>query len=112
MACFTAPASAAIVTTIFRKKIPKKYHIEWLNSMLWGGVVMLTIEHIAHGEVVLYPPFLTAMENPADIPVMLYEIATIGTAMTVTIIAVWAAIVAIHNSISSIRKKETINLTT
>ena len=60
MACFVVPTAAAIVTTAIGKKVPEKYHMNWLNSMMWGGVVMLAVEHIAHGEIVLYPPFLTA----------------------------------------------------
>jgi hypothetical protein len=58
--------------------------------MFWGGVLLLAVEHVWHGEVVLRPPFLTAMANPADIPVMLYEMATIGTAMTVAIVLTWS----------------------
>lgn len=106
MACFLAPATAAIITTSIKKKIAPKYHLEWLNTMLWGGVIMLVIEHIAHGEVVLYPPFLTSMQNPADIPVMLQEIATIGGAMTVTIISVWAIMVLVANKATKIREKK------
>ena len=49
--------SLAIVTTIFRKKIPETLHIGWLNIMIWGGAIMLAVEHIAHGEIILYPPF-------------------------------------------------------
>ena len=74
--------------------------------MLWGGVIMLAVEHIAHREVVPYPPFLTAMQNPADIPVMLHEIATIGGAMTVAIVLVWAAMVLVANKVAKIREKK------
>jgi len=105
MACFLAPTAVAIVTTSIKKKIPPKYHIEWLNTMLWGGVIMLAVEHIAHKEVVPFPPFLTAMENPADIPVMLQEIATIGTAMTLAILVAWIAMVAIANAVEKSRGK-------
>ena len=80
--------------------------------MLWGGVAMLIIEHIAHGEVVLFPPFLTAMKNPADIPIMLKEIATIGTTMTIAIFAVWAVMVLVANAVAKIRAKKIITLTT
>ena len=105
MACFIAPMSLAIVTTIFRKKIPKNFKIGWLNIMIWGGVIMLAVEHIAHGEVVLYPPFLTAMENPSDIPVMLHEMATIGGTMTVTILFIWIIMVAIsQRKLQSMKK--------
>jgi len=95
MACFIAPMSLAIVTTIFRKKIPESLKIGWLNVMIWGGVVMLAVEHIAHGEVVLYPPFLTAMQTPAEIPVMLQEMAIVGGTMTIAIVFIWLVMVAI-----------------
>lgn len=96
MACFIAPMSLAIVTTIFRKKIPENLKIGWLNIMIWGGSIMLAVEHMAHGEIVLYPPFLTAMQNPADIPVMLQEMAIIGGAMTITIVFIWIVMVTIY----------------
>jgi len=95
MACFIAPMSLAIVTTLFRKKIPNAFRIGWLNIMLWGGVIMLAVEHIAHEEVVLYPPFLTAMQNTADIPIMLQEMATVGGTMTLAILFMWILLVYI-----------------
>jgi len=95
MACFIAPMGLAIVTTLFRKKIPEAMKISWLNIMLWGGVIMLAVEHIAHQEVVLYPPFLTAMQNPADIPMMLQEMATIGGTMTLAILFIWIIMVVL-----------------
>lgn len=93
MACFIAPMSLAIVTTVFRKKIPEALHIGWLNIMIWGGAIMLAVEHIAHGEIILYPPFLTAMQTPAEIPVMLQEMAVVGGTMTITIVFIWALLV-------------------
>jgi hypothetical protein len=93
----------AIPTTVFRKKIPEKYHINWLNMLLWGGVVGLALEHVAHKEVVLYPPFLSAMSSPADTAVMLQEMATIGTAMMVACIAIWAIMVAVTTMIANAR---------
>ena len=109
MACFIAPMSLAIVTTIFRKKIPENLKIGWLNIMIWGGVIMLAVEHIAHGEVVLYPPFLTAMQTPAEIPVMLQEMATIGGTMTIAILCIWLVMVAISQRKLQILKKININ---
>jgi hypothetical protein len=106
MACLLAPAAVAIVTTSIRKKIDPKYHLNWLNTMLWGGVATLTVEHVAHGEIVPYPPFLTAMQNPADIPVMLGEIVTIGTAMTIAIFIVWAMMVFVANKMPKIQEKK------
>ena len=100
MACFIAPTSLAIVTTVFRKKIPEDLKIGWLNIMIWGGVIMLAVEHIAHGEIVLFPPFLTAMQTPAEIPVMLQEMAIVGGTMTIAIVCIWMAMVYISQKIN------------
>jgi len=90
MACFVVPAGAAIVTTVMGKKVPEKYHLNWLNSMLWGGVVMLAVEHIAHGEIVLYPPFLTA-----GLHEVLPEMLRVGVPMTLAIVLIWGTMVAV-----------------
>ena len=63
--------------------------------MIWGGAIMLAVEHIAHGEILLYPPFLTAMQNPAEIPIMLKEMAVVGGAMTIVIVFIWAVLVVL-----------------
>jgi len=90
MACFLVPTGAAIVTTAIGKKVPEKYHINWLNSMLWGGVVMLAVEHIAHREIVLYPPFLTA-----GLSEVLPEMLRVGIPMTLVIFLIWGIMVAV-----------------
>jgi len=105
MACFTAPVAAAIIATGIKKKVNSKYHLDWLITMFWGGVAMLAVEHIAHGEVVFYPPFLTAMNDPADTITMFKEIATIGTSMTIAIIAVWAIMVLVANKVKTVTTK-------
>jgi hypothetical protein len=105
MACFVVPLATGVVTTVFRKKIPAALKISWLNIMLWGGVAMLVVEHIAHGEVVLYPPFLTAMQDPAAIPTMVEEMVTIGGTMTIAIVVLWAVLVAISSKISARSKQ-------
>jgi len=90
MACFLVPTGAAIVTTAIRKRVPEKYHINWLNSMLWGGVIMLAVEHICHGEVVLYPPFLTA-----GLPEVFPEMMRVGIPMTLSIFLIWGIMVTV-----------------
>lgn len=90
MACFAVPTAAAIVTTAIGKKVPEKYHLNWLNSMLWGGVAMLAVEHISHGEVVLYPPFLTA-----GLSEVLPEMVRVGIPMTLVIFLIWGVMVAV-----------------
>lgn len=89
MACFIAPLVLGILTTLFSSKFPEKWHIGWLNAMLWGGSLMLAVEHVAHGEIVLYPPFLTG-EN------IFGEILRIGIPMTLISVFVWSGIVAIN----------------
>jgi hypothetical protein len=98
MACFIVPTGAAIITTVVRKKVPEKYHLDWLNSMLWGGVAMLAVEHVAHGEVVPYPPFLTA-----GLSEVFPEMMRVGVPMTLAIFLVWGIMITVAAMIS---KKE------
>ena len=104
MACFIAPMCLGIVTTVFRKKIPEALKIGWLNIMIWGGVLMLAVEHIAHGEVVLYPPFLTAMQTPSEIPIMLQEMATVGGTMMLALLGIWLIMVFVYHKSELVQK--------
>ncbi|MFH1440008.1 MAG: hypothetical protein ABIG89_05550 [Candidatus Woesearchaeota archaeon] len=107
MACFIAPTSAAIITTILKKKFPKNWHINWLNTMIWGGAAGLAVEHIAHQEIILWPPFLTAMRSPADTIVMLKEIVNVGIPMTIALVSVWIVMVVVYeNFITADRTKQ------
>ena len=54
-----------------KHKISWSRKLKWLNTMLWGGSALLCVEHIWHGEVVPWPPFLTAMQTPSEIVPML-----------------------------------------
>ena len=63
--------------------------------MLLGGSALLMFEHIWHGEVVPWFPFLTAAENPEDLLEMLHEMATVGVTMALLVTAVWAVIVTV-----------------
>lgn len=113
MACVVAPMVEAIVITVVKKAVEKKEKktesegstsqlkiswsrkLSWLNNMLWGGVLLLVIEHIWHGEIVPWWPFLTAMNNPADIGPMLREILVNGTIMSLLVTLVWGIMVVI-----------------
>ena len=77
MACFLVPTAEAIVTGVVSKvekkneaavegKIPFSRKLKWLKNMLWGGAALLAYEHVWHGEVVPWFPFLTAAANPED----------------------------------------------
>ncbi len=117
MACFTVPAAEAIVTTIAGKiikskekhqtvdaaknttdvstpKIPFSTKIGWLNKMLWGGSALLAFEHVWHGEVVPFFPFLTAVEN-GEAAEMLHEMVTAGVSMALLVTAVWGIMVGV-----------------
>ena len=97
MACFVIPSALAVVTTAFRRKISTRYHIGWLNTMLWGGTLALALEHVSQKEIVAYPPFLSGLSSTADAATMLSEMATVGIAMVVVCVAAWAAMVVVHN---------------
>ncbi len=73
-------------------KIPLSRKLKWLNSLLLGGAVLLMFEHIWHGEVVPWFPFLTAMSNAEDAAEMFHEMATTGVCMALLVTAVWAVI--------------------
>ncbi len=122
MACFLAPAAEAVIVTVIKNNVKKKEiskinlksdvvvtdnktetglswsrKLNWLTNLLWGGVFLLAIEHIWHGEVVLRPPFLTAMNNPENIAPMLHEIATVGVSMALFVTAIWSVMVIISD---------------
>jgi len=105
MACFIVPLTVALGIGAFKNKISQVYHINWLLMLLGGGVLALLLEHIAHQEVVLYPPFLTAINNPANIPGMLYEMATLGSAMTIACVAIWILLIAYVSRAEHTKKK-------
>ena len=132
MACFLVPATEAVVTTIATKVIEKKEkacvtdisveHAEtssgtvslsrkmkWLNNMLWGGSALLAFEHVWHGEVAPFFPFLTAMETPDGTIEMLKEMATAGVGMAVLVTAVWGCMVATVNYLEKREKNEAVS---
>lgn len=73
--------------------LPWSRRLKWLARLLWGGALLLCFEHLWHGEVVPWFPFLTAAENPADMAEMLHEMATVGVTMAVIVTFVWAMMV-------------------
>ena len=130
MACFLVPAAEAVVTTIATKaikskegkpetvkvqldggelveaeKIPFSRKLGWLNNLLWGGSGLLAFEHIWHGEVVPWFPFLTAASNPADAAEMLQEMSTAGVTMAVLVTTVWAGMLVVSSVIEKRAQK-------
>ena len=60
-----------------------------LNKMLWGGSALLAFEHLWHGEIQPFFPFLTAAANEADAVNMLHEMSTVGVTMALLVTIVW-----------------------
>lgn len=124
MACFAVPAVEAIITSIATKavkarekapetlelhldgaeletveRIPLSRKMKWLNNMLWGGSALLAFEHVWHGELVPWAPFLTAAGDPAQLLDMLREMATAGVAMSALVTVVWLGMVGVTSAI-------------
>ncbi len=120
MACFLVSAAEAVVVTAVEKsaeKLEKKsgnedtvvekgsFHVpftqklKWLTYMLWGGAFLLMFEHIWHGEVQPFFPFLTAMSDKSDMYEMFHEMATVGVTMAVLITLVWGIICVVTSAI-------------
>ena len=112
MACFVVPAAEAIVTTAVQKIIKKKgkdhgsetalkfsEKLGVLNGLLWGGSGLLAFEHIWHGEITPFFPFLTAASDPEQTAEMLREMAVSGTSMALLVTAVWVAYVLISSKV-------------
>lgn len=121
MGCFIVPVAEAVVTTVAEKVIESKERKEsvsislcevsaheatkikfstklgWLNKMLWGGSALLAFEHLWHGEVVPFFPFLTAVEN-GETAEMLAEMGSAGVMMAVLVTAVWGGMLAITSA--------------
>ena len=128
MACFLVGAAEAIVVTVVSKAlkaseekkelavrskggekavdalrekqgIPWSRKLMWLAYLLWGGAFLLAYEHVWHGEVVPWFPFLTAMNDPGDTAEMLHEMSTIGVTMAIIVTVVWALLCVAANLI-------------
>lgn len=118
MACFLIPAAEAVITTVAAKIIKAKEEkdngnlsltdiktddtpkltfsrkLGWLNKLLWGGSALLAFEHIWHGEVVPYFPFLTAVQE-GETAAMLAEMGSAGVLMAVLITTVWLGMLGV-----------------
>lgn len=105
MACFTVPLAAAAAAAAAKAAVPASAgrnpfvrRLGWLGRMLLGGSFLLAIEHVYHGEVVMTPPFLTAVQQgPEAVAGMLREMATRGVAMALVVVAAWVAAVVVSH---------------
>lgn len=128
MACFLVSAAEAAVVKAVEKaeqkkelrapeekspevKIPLSRKLKWLRYMLLGGAVLLAFEHVWHGEVVPWFPFLTAMADPGDAAEMFHEMATVGVTMAVLVTVVWVVMCIAADAIMK-RSEKTSSQTT
>ncbi len=118
MACFLVPAAEAVVTTLAAKllksrekarnveirlpdgsvetatRVPFSTKLGWLNKLLWGGSALLAFEHVWHGEVVPFFPFLTAVGD-GETSEMLAEMGSAGIMMAALVTVVWFGMLAV-----------------
>lgn len=118
MACVVVPMVEAVITTITTKVVESKElsanahsegecsghlpfsgKLKWLNNMLWGGSALLVFEHVWHGEIAPFFPFLTGASDPASLAEMLQEMSTAGVGMSLIVTAVWLGMVAVTSAI-------------
>ena len=95
MACFIVPLTQAVATTIYRKTTKHTdsfvgRNLKTLELMLWGGSLMLVVDHIINGEVTYIYPFFTALQTEGGGLVMLREMLIVGLPMSLAVTAIWA----------------------
>ena len=78
--CFLVPLTQAVVTTVYRVCTKQTdtfvgRNLKTLELMLWGGTIMLLVDHIINGEFLAWNPM---------------ELLTVGLPMSVAVTAVWA----------------------
>lgn len=116
MACFIVSAAEAIAATVAvhileskekkaetmcvaedvkHIKIGFSRKVKWLSKLLWGGSFLLAFEHVWHGEIKPFFPFLTAAESPESFTAMLNEVSTVGVGMALTVTAAWIGMLII-----------------
>lgn len=84
MSCFLVPLAQAVATSVCRKTIKNTNGSVWmrqlptLEKMLWGGSLVLIVDHIAHGELFVFS---------------LTELLKVGVPMSIVVTLVWAIIV-------------------
>lgn len=123
MACFVIPAAEAAVTTIVTKVLELRERkmdkgkdekvssqnldvdirfsskLKWLSNLLWGGSAMLAFEHLWHGEITPFYPFLTAVNTPESTQEMFREMATNGVGMAAVVTIAWGVMIVVSHMV-------------
>lgn len=110
MACLIVPVAEAVVASVASHIIESKEKnsdktentsvkfskkVKWLSKLLWGGSLLLAFEHVWHGEIKPFFPFLTAAESPESFTAMLNEVSTVGVGMALTVTAAWVGMLVV-----------------
>jgi len=84
MSCFLVPMTQAVITSAIRKHQMKTIdspdapalwrHLPTLEKMLWGGTVVLLVDHAIHGELFSFS---------------LRELLTVGLPMSLILTGIW-----------------------
>lgn len=123
MACLLVPGAEAIVVKAVSKMVEKKEKapaevrlsfdgstvetghkislsrkLNWLSNLQFGGALLLAFEHVWHGEITAFFPFLTAVSNPTSTAEMLHEMGTVGVGMAALTTAVWCGMLAVAHA--------------
>lgn len=93
--CYSVPVAAAIITFITKKKIKTKTpYLNWLNLLLWGGAIMLVVDHLWNEEL-----FFVGKDIGKDL--------MLGVAMTTITFIVLGIMVYIHkNKIATVQSHQ------
>lgn len=78
--CFLVPLTQAVVTTVYRVCTKQTdtfvgRNLKTLELMLWGGSIMLVVDHLVNGEFFAWNPI---------------ELLTVGLPMSLAVTAIWA----------------------
>ncbi len=130
MACFVVSMASAALVSVAKHVVANKENknivkldddstsnIKWSKKLsylelgLWGGSFLLLGEHVIHGEVTPFFPFITAMSSKSDTIAMLHEMGTVGVMMSLSVIFTWAIGLGIFKLISYKRRnKKALNI--
>jgi len=84
MSCFIVPLVQAAATSLCRKCLTNRSNSVFVNNlptlekMLWGGSLVLIVDHLIHGELFTFN---------------LVELLSVGLPMSAVVTAVWLLIV-------------------
>lgn len=99
MSCFLVPLAEAVAVSVVRKCNAKKIHGEnagpllrhlpTLEKMLWGGSLMLVVDHAINRELTTFS---------------WHDILTVGVPMAVVLTAAWAVWAVVKSRRKSVAK--------